>query len=225
MEDFWLFLGDSNTSVVFDGALAGTTRFGAGINQRIPARWPIALNGGVDGGVMDHYLRTRADPWSDAAHDGTGAILYPDTQGNPQPLVRRWMQQFPGKYVSIAIGTNDINQISWHAATTAELDVMQAKMERIINEALAAGKTVILPTLRWCTTNAYTAANMAAWNARVWNVILPKYPTVLRGPDVYAASVDHPEWLADSTHPNALGAATSMTTWVDWAVANVYTPR
>ena len=78
IEDFWLFLGDSNTSVVFDGALAGTNRFGAGVNLRLPARWPIALNGGVDGGVMDHYLRTRADPWSDAVHDGTGALLYPD---------------------------------------------------------------------------------------------------------------------------------------------------
>ena len=126
------------------------------------------------------------------------------------------------EYVSIAIGTNDVNGFSWRPATAADLDAMQARYELLIGEALAAGKTVVLPTLRWCTTNGYTAANLAAWNQRLWNVILPRYPTAIRGPDVYANSENHPEWLSDGTHPNELGRAATRQVWLDWAMANIY---
>ena len=226
-DDWWLFLGDSNTDVIFRGGFTvpgeDSGRFGYLVNQVAPARWPIAVNGGVSAGVIDHFLRTRDDPWSDTLHDGTGAILYPDGQGNPQPLIRKWMQQFQGKYVSIAIGTNDVNiGFSWRPATSQDLDAMQAKYQLLIGEVLAAGKTVVLPTLRWCTTNQYTAADIAAWNDRLWNVILPMYPSAVRGPDIYAGSVDHPEWLADGTHPNAAGAIATRQDWVNWAMATVY---
>ena len=133
------------------------------------------------------------------------------------------MQQFPGKFVSIAIGTNDINRISWHAATTGELDAMQSKMERIINEALAAGKTVIVPTLRWCTTNAYTAANMAAWKTVSGTSSCPSIPPCSKALTCTRPRSTTPSGSRTARIPTPRGPQPRMTTWVDWATANVYT--
>jgi hypothetical protein len=96
-------------------------------------------------------------------------------------------------------------------------------MEKLIKEVLAAGKTPVIPTLRWMTTQPYSDQNLAAWSTRLTTVILPKYPAAIAGPDVFTPSRNHPEWLqSDGTHPNDAGRVATRQVWTDWAMASVY---
>jgi hypothetical protein len=201
--DWWVFFGDSITSNVFSGADGvGTGRFGFNVHAVLPARWPIAHAGGVDGGRIPDLLQ---------AYGG-------------KTLFEQWLADFPGTYVSLSIGTNDINGYSDHAITADELDGLQAQFEQLVRHALAAGKKVIIPTLRWTNTNPYTGANIGAWNERLWGSVLPKYPGAIRGPDVYAPSKAQGTagLNSDDTHLNDAGATLTQKNWTDWAVANVY---
>lgn len=206
LDDWWVFFGDSVTANVFAGPSGqsglGTGRFGYNVNQLEASRWPIAHNGGVSQGTLNTFLQTSSG----------------------RTLFEWWMDDFPGTFVSIGIGVNDINGYSDHAITPAELDVMQGKMERLIQYGLAAGKSVVLPTVRWTNTSAFTGANIGAWNDRLWNTILPKYPSVIRGPDTYSRSLAQGTagLQADNTHLNSAGATLTQQDWANWAIASIY---
>jgi GH18 family chitinase len=205
-DDAWLFIGDSLTSNIFDGVL-GLGRFGGVIAARDAARYPVVLNGGVDGGLISQSLRT----------DWAGS--------NGDPLIRQWMRDFPGKYVALQLLTNDINQAAWNVTISpATLDGWQAQYEQQIKEVIAGGKTPILPRMRWTNTQPYTGAWIAAWNARITNVIHPKYPQTILGPDLYANSYNHPELLSDGTHVTDAGAIVTQTDWANWVVTTIYAP-
>lgn len=205
-DDAWLIIGDSLTSNIFDGVL-GNGRFGAIIAARDATRYPVVLNGGVDGGLISQSLRT----------DWTGS--------NGDPLIRQWMRDFPGKYVALQLLTNDINQAAWNATISASiLDGWQAQYEQQIKEVIAGGKTAVLPRMRWTNTQPYTGQWIAAWNDRVTNVIHPKYPQTILGPDLYTNSYNQPGLLSDGTHVTSAGAVVTQTDWANWVFASIYAP-
>jgi lysophospholipase L1-like esterase len=214
-DDTMVILGDSNCAMQQQGSggigiEAG--RLGYEIHQRLPDRWPIVVPGGTSQATMASFLETP-------------------TYGMPR--IRYWLQQLPVKYVALQIGSNDVNAWS-QPATAAQLDAAQASMEKLIKEALAQGRTVVLPRLRWMDGNAsgfpggvhaYETQNLESWHARL-DALAAKYPSVVVGPDVYTPSKDRSDLLnRDGVHPTAAGVAQSMQVWTDWAVATLYTIR
>jgi lysophospholipase L1-like esterase len=191
--DWWLFLGDSITTNVFN--VHDSTKYGANIHARQPARWPVAHEGGISQGRIADFLWTG---WRGS--DG-------------RPLLARWLDDFPGQYVSLGIGTNDIN------GGLDTINTMDANFRTLVNLVVAAGKTPVLPTLRW---NSVGGANMPTWHARL-TAILAANPGAVRGPDLYTRSLAQGSaGLLDGVHANAAGVALSQEDWALWAIANVY---
>jgi lysophospholipase L1-like esterase len=201
-DDWWLALGDSLTSNVWN--VHDSIQFGARLHALDLSRYPITDPGGVSGGYISDFLRT-------------------DWAGNPdgRTIFQQWMADFPGKFVSIAIGQNDCN-----AGTP--LNTMEAGYRAMIDLALAAGKVPVCPTLRWTYTNgASTVANIQAWNARLATIIASYNSSgvrVLAGPDTYtrAAAQGIAGLNADRTHLNQAGVTLTQGDWTNWAMASVY---
>jgi hypothetical protein len=198
-DDWWLALGDSLTTNIWN--VYDPLKFGSRVHARAPQWFPVADEGGVSGGYIADFLRTN---WA----------------GNPdgRTIMAQWMADFPGKYVILAIGQNDTN-----AGTNT--DTMEAGFRKLLNTIVAAGKTPVVPTLRWTYTNGATSvANIQAWNARLVT-IRASYPTVITGPDVYtrAAALGLAGLMADRTHCNEAGATLTQEDWLLWALASIYT--
>ena len=201
-DDWWLALGDSLTANVWN--VHDTIQYGTRIHALDPSRFPIVDPGGVSGGYVSDFLRT------DWAGNTDGRTIF-----------QQWMADFPGKYVSIAIGQNDCN-----AGTP--LSTMEAGYRKMIDLALAAGKVPVCPTLRWTYTNgASTVANIQAWNARLATIIASYNTTavrVLAGPDTYTRSAAQglTGLNTDRTHLNQAGTTLTQEDWTNWAMGRVY---
>jgi lysophospholipase L1-like esterase len=190
-DDWWLFLGDSITTNVFH--VYDTDKYGSNIHERQAERWPAAHEGGVSQGRIADFLWTG---WQGS--DG-------------RPLLARWLDDFPGRYVSLAIGTNDIGPDT--------LDSMEAGFRTLVELVIASGKTPVIPTLRW---NSVGGSYMPAWHERLAE-ILADHPEAMAGPDVYTRSLAQgAAGLSDGVHTNAAGAALTQEDWALWAVDTVY---
>jgi lysophospholipase L1-like esterase len=202
-DDWWLFLGDSITTNVFnvyDGGRTGSggLKYGWNIHARQASRWPVAHEGGISQGRIADLLWTG---WQ-------------GTDG--RPLLAKWLEDFPGKYVSLGIGTNDVN------GGLSQIDAMDANFRSLVALVLAAGKTPVIPSLRW---NSVGGSFMPTWHARL-AAIVADHPAAIAGPDLYTRSLAQGTagLLPDGVHCNSAGAALTQQDWASWAVGNVYLP-
>ncbi len=192
-DDWWLFLGDSITTNVF--SVHDSMKFGTNIHARLASRFPVAHEGGISQGRIADLLWTG---WQGS--DG-------------RPLLARWLDDFPGMYVSIGIGTNDIN------GGLSTIDTMDANFRRLVDLVLAAGKVPVVPTLRW---NSVGGADMPIWHARLAAIVAAK-PGTLAGPDLYTRSLAQgAAGLSDGVHANAAGVALTQDDWATWAAGTFY---
>ncbi len=187
--DSWIFFGDSITQggMRVAGTEGGAGTFAEEINGLNSDYFPVAECGGI-GGVLSTQGRDNID---------------------------RWLETFPGQYVSLAYGTND----AWGNQTGTQ--VYYDNLAYMVEAILEAGKTPIIPKIPY-STNASVYANLADYNAMV-DAIYEAYPAVIQGPDFYAMFEADPSLLSgDGVHPNSDGYAAMRKLWAETMYEAVY---
>ena len=107
---------------------------------------------------------------------------------------------YPGRFVTLNYGTNGGS------------DGFSAAMEVLIQKVLAAGKIPVIPHMPWSDIPEQLA-KAPLINAQI-DALYQKYPTIVRGPDLYAAFLNRPDWIASGdVHPNDAGNQEMRRQW------------
>ncbi|MBR0485011.1 MAG: lysophospholipase [Oscillospiraceae bacterium] len=184
--DSWIFYGDSITAGGMNNCYG--TGFATYINRLDANYFPVQENGGI------------------------GGITSKDGLNN----IDRWLSVFPGKYVSIAYGTND----AWGNQTGAQK--YYENTVAMIQKILDAGKVPVLPKIPHAE-EAGVADYLDDYNAMI-DKIYEEIPEVVKGPDFDAIMREHPEYLSsDGVHPNSEGYEEMRRIWAETMYQNVYT--
>lgn len=125
----------------------------------------------------------------DAALGGTNTTTAID-------VIDDTMKDFPGRFVVLAYGTND--------------GAMGFQMEGLVQKVIAAGKTPVVPYMPWSSGDA---AKGAAINQQI-EALYAKYPSIIKGPDLYAAFKDRLDLIPmGDVHPNDPGREELRKQW------------
>ncbi len=223
--DSWLFLGDSITAyamkvnnVGYSGtAIAGLKSFAQMINAgnstatapsagnlfSFPANpdfFPAQTNGGIGGTTAADALET------DTAYGGQVRIDY-------------WLAQFPGKYVCLSYGSNDVNTgvLNDTTAVTAAYDNLATLVQKVI----AAGKVPCIPHMPWANTTSIQS-NGPLLNAKI-DMLYATYPSLIHGPDLFTLFENNQALIsADNLHPADEGDRAYRQAWAQAMIDNVY---
>ena len=194
--DSWMFVGDSITSNSFG-------------NQDVD---------GVD--VLFRARTGRAPAWYKASHAGykTDDFLAATVPGPTR--LDDYLAVFPGRYVAIALGTND-------ASGQPDATTYDANLRRMIDKVLAAGKVPVIPKVIY-SPKSNVAPNLPAFNAKVAQIWADYGARIVRGPDLYQPFYDDynggPQtyWVgSDLLHPNTVGSAKVRDLWATALAAQV----
>jgi endoglucanase len=172
--DDWIMYGDSITQ---DGLLHDTRSSGRVrtlselVSAQAPAHFPLIQNGGI-GGL---------------------------TSAQGAAKINQWLALFPGRYVSLAYGTNDANNAA--AGSTAIAQPFHDNLSAMVRAVLAAGKVPVVPTIPWGrTTNLQ--ANVPVLNAEI-AMLRAEIPQIVAGPDLYTYFEAHRSLISgDNIHPS-----------------------
>ncbi len=144
------------------------------------------------------------------------------TATDAQPNFATFLALFPGKYVALNFGTNDANLGGSYVTN------FSSKMQSMITSALAASKTVVIPTIPWINTTSQAQTNVNTLNSQIATLISSN-PGCIAGPDLYAFFSTHQSDISsDGIHPTdpALsqgnGYVDYRQQWVTWAIKNIY---
>jgi lysophospholipase L1-like esterase len=109
-----------------------------------------------------------------------------------------WLSIFPGSYITLNLGTNDALGGTTQAAVYANFNTM-------VQDALAAGVTPIIPTIPW-GPNSNIQKYGPVVNAAI-EQIYAAYPTqVIVGPDLWNTFLNQTQLFGtDGIHPNSAG--------------------
>ena len=185
ISDSFIFYGDSITACGMMNCYG--TGFAEYVNQIDGRYYPIQENGGI-GGIRSIEGAENID---------------------------RWLESFPGKYVSIAYGTND----AWGNPSGTEQ--YYNNTEYMVKSILAAGKIPIIPTIPYAKESA-VGDNVPAYNAMI-EKIYEKYPQVIKGPDFYEFFKENPDLLSsDGVHPAENGYAEMRKLWAKTMYDAIY---
>lgn len=185
VSDSWIFFGDSITA----GGMMNCygTGFAELINQIDSRYFPVQENGGI------------------------GGIFSTDGAAN----IERWLETYPGKYVSIAYGTND----AWGNQTGAEKYYNNTAF--MVEKVLEAGKIPVVPKIPYATETGVNQY-LDDYNKAV-DRIYESYPAVVKGPDFDTFFRENPDLLSqDGVHPSSEGYAAMRQLWADTMYAEVY---
>jgi len=136
------------------------------------------------------------------------------TPANSLAHLGTWLNLFPGKYVALNYGTN----AALHGCMSQS--AVFGYFNTMVQEVLARGLIPIIPHILW---GAYPMIQRCgpAVNAAI-DQIYAEYPQVLRGPDFWEIFQNHPEWLHDRIHPNAIGIGVYRQHYATLLCAEVY---
>ena len=145
---------------------------------------------------------------------GIGGITSTDGKNN----IDRWLSTYPGKYVSIAYGTND----AWGNQTGAEK--YYENTVYMIEAIIKSGKVPVLPKIPYAKETGINTY-LDDYNAMI-DKIYSEYPQVVKGPDFDAYLRENPDWLSsDGVHPNSEGYEEMRRVWAETMYKNVYTSQ
>lgn len=185
ISDSWIFYGDSITACGMHNCYG--TGFATYVNRIDENYFPVQENGGVGGITSTHGVQK----------------------------IDEWLSYFPGKYVSIAYGTND----SWGNQTGAEKYYENTKY--MIEKIIESGKTPVLPTIPFSLEEG-VSKYLDQYNAMV-RKLYEEYPEIIKGPDFEQLFKENPELLSsDGVHPNDTGYDTMRQTWASLMYETVY---
>lgn len=195
-EDNWLFLGDSITA-------AGFAR-----RNQTGAAW---TNGPL--ATLIHTARPNQYPLMEDGGQPGDAIAFLDT--NKVAL----LAGFTGKYVGIAMGTNDSN------ANTTDTAYYTSLLS-IVDYVISLGKVAVVPKIPKRTDNGgVNNPNIILYNAKI-DALYVARPTVIKGPDLYAKVEDGTIPLVDGVHPTSSGTPVGyeqlLNCWRDTLLSKVY---
>lgn len=185
VSDSWIFYGDSITACGMNNCYG--TGFATYVNRIDERYFPVQENGGI------------------------GGILSTDGVKN----IEKWLDAFPGKYVSIAYGTND----SWGNQTGAEQYYKNTAF--MVEKVLEAGKVPIVPTIPF-SKEPGISQYLDDYNAQIYK-LYEDYPQVVKGPDFAEIFKEHPEYLSgDGVHPDDGGYDAMRKIWAETMYEAVY---
>ncbi len=127
----------------------------------------------------------------------------------------------PGHYVTLSLGTNDINT---YAGDAASIDSACNNLVLMANAVIAAGRVPIIPHVPWANTAAIQA-NAPLLNARI-DALCAANPGILLGPDLFGYYNDNRSLISsDNLHPTSpAGFQAYRSYWAKWALWSVYAP-
>jgi lysophospholipase L1-like esterase len=185
VEDSWFFAGDSITAGGMSHYESGDANFSQIVNQAMPEYFPATINAGVPG--FDSY---------------EGAELLPG-----------WLDYFPGKYVGIAFGTNDIAHHTSH-------DEFYANYEAMVSAVLDVGKVPVVPTIPWFREDG---VELVPGLNDVIAQLKADYPEILDGPDFWAYFSENQHLISDDNlHPSDEGYNVYRRLWAEHALETIY---
>lgn len=187
VSDSWLFLGDSITAGGMNNCYG--TGYATYVNRLDDRFFPIQENGGI------------------------GGIRSSDGKEN----IDRWLSTYPGKYVSIAYGTND----AWGNGGGSENYYNNTKY--MVDAVLAAGKTPVLPKIPY-STNTDVGTYLPEYNEKI-DMIYEEYgDKIVKGPDFYEFFKNDNSGLSgDGVHPSSEGYDAMRQLWAKTMYETVYT--
>ncbi len=185
--DSWLFLGDSITACGMNNCYG--TGFATHLHNLDDRYFPIQENGGI------------------------GGITSSDGKNN----IDRWLETFPGKFVSIAYGTND----AWGDQTGTQTYYNNTKY--MIDAVLKSGKVPVLPKIPFSIEKG-VAENLPKYNAMIDRLWTEYGDKLVKGADLEAFLGEHTEYLSgDGVHPSDVGYEAIRKFWAETMYNNVYT--
>jgi lysophospholipase L1-like esterase len=186
--DGWLFVGDSITAN------------GMG-HARLPAFSTQSFSGQVE------QLAGVAPPQENAGMPNWTTL-------DVARVLPEWLAIFPGRYVTLALGTND-------AAGDLAPEQFYEHMSALARKVIEAGKVPVVPTIPW-SREPYHAARIPALNAQIRR-LYASTPEVLQGPDLYSLFSNHERYISsDGVHPTDDGNAALRRAWAAMAARLVY---
>lgn len=186
ISDSWMFYGDSIT----EGGMMNC--YGTGYAELLHAiddtYFPIQENGGIGGTLSREGLEN----------------------------MDRWLEAFPGKYVSIAYGTND----AW-GNQDGDPQVYYENTAAMVEKVINAEKIPVLPKIPY-STNPDVGDYVPDYNAMI-DKLYVDYPQIIQGPDFYAFFMENPDLLSgDGVHPANAGYAAMRQLWAETMYDAVY---
>ena len=152
-------------------------------------------------------LKGLVPPQENAGMAGWDALTY------GQHLAA-WLGNFPGKYVTLNLGTND-------AAGAVPPSTFFSRMNNLVQIVLAAGKTPVVPTIPWSREPTH-AANIPGLNAQI-QALYATNSKVVPGPDLFSFFKSNPAYISpDNVHPTAAGCGAMRSAWAQFSAAHVY---
>ena len=188
-EDSWIFFGDSITANAMgpgDSGASGLGSFGQLVNAGNSSYFPAAENGGI------------------GFFKAVDALDHIDA----------WLAIFPGKYVCLSYGTNDVN------GNPAGVDESFSSFRVLVQKILDACKVPCIPHMPWAP-EAGVQANAPALNARI-DELYTEFPEIIHGPDLYTLFEGRNDLFADGLHPNGEGNRLLRETWAQTMLDAVY---
>ncbi len=185
LNDSWLFIGDSITAGGMGNSLTASS-YATFISGFDNRYFPIQENAGI------------------------GGLTSKDGKKN----IDRWLETYPGKYVSLAYGTNDawggLGENNYYNNTVY-----------MVNAVIEAGKIPVLPTIPYSTNND-VLKNLDKYNAKIQQ-IYEEYPQVDKGPDFFSIIKEDTSILGgDGVHPNSKGYEKMRRVWAETMFETVY---
>lgn len=214
--------GNNNVSLNMDvhDAHAGTQDSWLVLGDSITQRGFMHDEQGGIGSILPQQIATLFPAYFPVWEcGGMGGWTAADAQTN----FATFLALFPGKFIMLNFGTNDANLGGTFVTN------FQSNMQSMITSALAAGKTVVIPTIPWINTTAQAQANVLTLNGQIATLIASN-PGCIAGPDLYTFFSTHQSDISgDGIHPTdpALsqgnGYVDYRQQWILWAQKTIYT--
>lgn len=204
LDDQYRMLGDSITQDGLAEARVGGGNWQHGnvaqqINNVLTDRYPVFEDGGVIGMNVSWVNTNKA------------SLLSGHT----------------GRFVGVAIGTNDANQAG--ALTAGQISAYQTDLLAIVDYIISLGKTPIVANIPWGSANAgMLGTNANTLNTQVISALWADAtrPTVVRGPDLYTLFNTTQNLIGtDGIHPTldvGGGYDQMIDLWAQTLLVNVY---
>jgi len=90
----------------------------------------------------------------------------------------------------------------------------------MIDKVIAAGKVPCAPHVPWAEDTAHQT-NAQLINAKL-DALYMQYPTMVRGPDLFATLQNRTDLFQDSLHPNPQGRLVYRQAWATAVLSSVY---
>jgi hypothetical protein len=225
---------DVNVQIDLRNAAAGTKDsfvfFGDSITMEATRARNVDNSAWAAGsGPLENMLETRTGRVPPVILDASTAGWRADLA---EPVKATYLAPFTGcGYLVLPYGANDANAagIALSGASDAYAVTYKANMQSIITYAVSLGMKVILPSILYGTTSAWSAGNRVILNQILTALVAENAGNVIAGPDLYTYFAANTNLLRDALHPTwdqsvsagMVGGLTGYGHWHDMYVTSI----